>query len=88
MADFPDLDPTLNECENGVQVRFPLFDGGSETRAERIARMEAAGRLDPNCALCREFYEHPSLAPFAPDHKANPYCESGKHPHCTCDRCF
>ena len=24
----------------------------------------------------------------APPHKNSPNCESGKRPHCTCDRCF
>jgi hypothetical protein len=25
---------------------------------------------------------------FGPSHDASPSCESGKRPHCTCDRCF
>lgn len=25
---------------------------------------------------------------FHPSHDAMDHCESGKHPHCTCDRCF
>jgi hypothetical protein len=23
-----------------------------------------------------------------PSHDPSPHCESGKHPHCTCDTCF
>ena len=60
----------------------------TETREQKIARLEAQGRLDPNCAGCKEFYEHPNVDPFAPNHKASDYCESGKRPHCTCDICF
>ena len=26
--------------------------------------------------------------PVGPSHDASPYCQSGKHPHCTCDTCF
>ena len=39
---------------------------------------------DPGCAICA------GLAPgaLAPPHDANPRCESGKHPHCSCDICF
>ena len=39
---------------------------------------------DPGCAICA------GLAPgaLAPPHDASPRCESGKHPHCSCDICF
>lgn len=61
----------------------------TETREQKIARLEASGDLDPNCALCKsEFYPHPKLEPFAPAHKASSYCRSGKRAHCTCDTCF
>lgn len=61
-----------------------------ETKEEMIKRWEAEGRLDPNCLGCQEFYEYqgkPSSV-FAPNHKPSDRCESGKHPHCTCDTCF
>ena len=76
--------------EAGLQQVFPISPfGNSETRAERIERLEKLGHIDPDCALCqREFYPHPSLSPFAPRHKASERCESGQHPHCTCDTCF
>lgn len=59
-----------------------------ETRVERLARLEAMGLIDPTCAGCREWYEHPNADPFAPHHKASNLCESGKRPHCTCEVCF
>ena len=57
-------------------------------RQERIKRMERMGLLDPDCSGCREFYKHPTVSPFAPNHNASEGCESGKRPHCTCDACF
>lgn len=64
----------------------------TETIAARITRLETAGHLDPGCRGCDEFYAHiragkPDM-PFAPLHRSNPYCRSGKRPHCTCDSCF
>lgn len=59
-----------------------------EKKLKRIVRMEVMGALDRTCSRCREFYDHPDGTPFAPDHKASDHCESGKRPHCTCDRCF
>jgi hypothetical protein len=41
-------------------------------------------RLQPGeCAYCDENRES-----FAPSHDASQNCQSGKHPHCTCDTCF
>lgn len=65
-------------------------------REAEIARLEAAGLLDPNCLTCqREFYPHyrerwtpGGFGPFAPSHKALSSCRSGGYPHCTCDSCF
>lgn len=61
-----------------------------ETRDEQIARWERLGWLDPQCPGCREFYSSPwkPSEVFAPRHKAMDSCQSGKHPHCTCDGCF
>lgn len=59
-----------------------------ETKEQKIARLEAAGMIDPNCRGCREWYEHPTASPFAPSHQASSNCESGQRPHCTCDTCF
>ena len=61
-----------------------------ETREEMITRWEKQGRLDPNCTLCKEFYDYDGrpCSVFAPNHQPSINCESGKHPHCTCDICF
>jgi hypothetical protein len=64
----------------------------TETREEMIARWEQAGILDPSCLTCQgDFYAVTDKRPadiHAPRHKASPGCESGKHPHCTCDVCW
>lgn len=64
----------------------------TETRYEQIARWEATGLLDPNCAACqRDYYAATDKTPadvFAPRHRARPGCQSGSAPHCTCDTCF
>jgi hypothetical protein len=61
-----------------------------ETREQAIAFWELNGWLDPACRQCEERYlspKHPWDV-LAPNHKASRNCESGKHPHCTCDTCF
>jgi len=59
-----------------------------------MMEMEDAGLLSPECATCNEHF-YPAIKRgqkicevFAPSHKASDKCESGKHPHCTCDTCF
>lgn len=86
----PLIDTSVEQFDtDGRQLVFAISPfGASETRAERIARMEAMGSLVPGCAGCREFYEHPRLAPFAPSHRSGARCRSGGRPHCTCDTCF
>ena len=37
----------------------------------------------PGCRQC-ELYS----VFGGPDHHPSPMCQSGKHPHCTCDACF
>lgn len=64
------------------------WDGKTETRDEKIARLEADGRLDPNCPGCASAYAHPTVSPFAPHHEASDRCESGKRSHCTCPVCW
>lgn len=61
----------------------------AETQEQMVERWEAEGWLDPKCEECREFYTAamPTRV-FAPHHRASAACESGKRPHCTCDRCF
>lgn len=60
-----------------------------ESKADMIKRWESEGRLDPNCPSCKEFYTAAKpTSVFAPNHKPSDRCESGKHPHCSCDTCF
>lgn len=73
----------------GVQQVFAICPfGASETRAERIARLEALGVIAPDCDYCKAAYAHPTLSAFQPQHRAGAYCRSGKRPHCTCSGCF
>lgn len=59
----------------------------TETHAERLARLEKLGLIDPNCCGCREWYEKDKY-PFVPSHNASPRCQSGKRNHCSCDTCW
>jgi hypothetical protein len=36
------------------------------------------------CSYCDQFGDDPMM----PRHTPSDRCESGKHPHCTCDTCF
>lgn len=38
------------------------------------------------CAEC-DRYRAEGISMF-PSHTPSSFCESGKHPHCTCDMCF
>lgn len=61
----------------------------ADRRAATIARMEAAGRLLPDCPGCESRYAAANpLNVIAPPHVGSAACESGGHPHCSCDRCF
>lgn len=46
----------------------------------RYSRLRPPGE----CAFCDE-HRNDSMMP---SHDPSPRCESGKHPHCTCDTCF
>ena len=59
-----------------------------------ITQLEKSGDLSPDCKTCMEIF-YPQILKgvkpytiFAPRHKASSHCQSGKHPHCTCDTCF
>lgn len=39
-----------------------------------------------NCPDCKLIESKPGI--LAPRHDPSPACESGKHPHCSCDVCF
>lgn len=86
----PLIDRSVEEFDaDGMQVRFAIAPfGASESREERIARLERLGTLAPDCEYCREGYAHPTLSAFMPRHRAGAYCASGRRAHCTCDGCF
>lgn len=89
----PLVDVELNEFDaDGRQVRFAISPfGSSETREERIARLESIGSLDPGCDTCvRHFYPASDPASvFHPGHKPSRLCRmGGRRPHCTCKACW
>lgn len=43
-------------------------------------------RLRLNCPACQKYAQEGET--FHPPHDPSPMCESGKRPHCTCERCF
>jgi hypothetical protein len=50
-----------------------------------MATPKVSGFLpEGECKTC-DAYRHETMAPR---HTASPNCQSGKHPHCTCDTCF
>lgn len=58
---------------------------------DQIARRIEAGSLIEGCGRCERTIEEARKTgrwPIAPSHNASSRCESGKHPHCTCDTCF
>jgi hypothetical protein len=59
-------------------------------RAAVLAALERQGAIRPDCRECQgAFYAAPDPAnAFYPRHTAMPSCQSGRHPHCTCDTCF
>jgi hypothetical protein len=65
-----------------------------EPIAKVLAAVRAAAtgpRLEPGCTTCDEYREHFERTgswPSGPRHDAMERCESGKHPHCTCETCF
>jgi hypothetical protein len=64
---------------------------GTETIEEKISRLQRSGHLDPMCLGCREAYDAIRAGrprPDGPSHRPSPSCQSGKHPHCSCDTCF
>jgi hypothetical protein len=66
----------------------------NETVEEHITRLELMGIVDRNCITCQKNFIMPlkegvlMASIYMPAHKPSPRCESGKHPHCTCDICF
>lgn len=63
----------------------------NETREKQIARWEKSGWLVPGCPGCQPVYDDPrkpAQSQQGPSHKPSNHCESGKRPHCSCDRCW
>ena len=55
------------------------------TSAPRRRNLLAEGE----CKICDDRRPtDPALIPPGPPHDPSPRCESGGHPHCTCDTCF
>lgn len=54
-----------------------------------VQNMENLNVIVRNCLGCKPWYraDNPDHV-FAPRHNALPSCQSGRHPHCTCDICF
>jgi hypothetical protein len=55
-------------------------------QAERQARVDKGLPAEPksDCAYCRAHAGDNMMPPHTP----SIHCESGKHPHCTCDVCY
>lgn len=77
-----DNDEEFFETQQEAETRL------EQMRDERHARASFKGKLKhrtrPNCEFCRRYGHESNM----PSHDASDRCESGKRPHCTCDRCF
>lgn len=69
---------------------MPTEETTATLRAAVLAAMERQGAIDPNCKECQEAFYKSSTpeSAFYPRHTAMVSCQSGRHPHCTCDTCF
>jgi len=66
------------------------FNSRIESRADK-ARADAAFEANARRALPKgqcAFCDKHRNSPMMPSHFASNRCESGKHPHCTCNICF
>lgn len=53
---------------------------GDAAKKARLAYRRPPGE----CAYCDAHRDDPMM----PSHTASARCESGRHPHCTCDTCY
>lgn len=54
---------------------------------DKAKRPRRQHKLEPGeCAFCD--HERADGNDFHPSHDASPFCDSGKHDHCSCDVCF
>lgn len=66
------------------KTRFNLAAQVAALGADSLLPRGTPQRRRGECAYCDEYGDDPNM----PYHDASPRCESGKHPHCTCDTCF
>jgi len=72
-----------------IQIEEPTTIGGIPAT---IVRYKGSGSYNPSaiyvddCSYCQSEKEAGEVC--FPDHFAGNRCESGKHTHCSCDRCF
>lgn len=67
--------------ENNEIDRQAAADHSDGPQPNRLRRRLS---LIANCPFCAQH----GADPMMPYHDASDRCESGKHPHCTCDTCF
>ena len=60
------------------------IDGVPISHIQRMLEHGLKNRREEGCAYC-ETHKNDHMMP---PHKASDHCESGKHPHCTCDICY
>jgi hypothetical protein len=60
-------------------------DAAHDDRKPRILT-DARRKYVEGCTYCESIRE--DTHGWGPYHDASHRCESGKHPHCTCDTCF
>lgn len=68
-----------------------IIAGVQKEFLDNLARLVRMGVVDPECPGCADTIagvREGRWRPVGPGHKPSPACESGKHPHCSCDRCF
>jgi hypothetical protein len=79
---MPAMSELLSEQEKAPGYRSP---------DEQVRRYQELGMLETGCPRCEKNKKVILLGgsmPFGPSHKASRGCQSGSHPHCTCDTCF
>lgn len=72
-----------------MEMDFERFNDQFRETEEEIQERQKKARLayrrpPGECAYC-DAHRNDSMMP---SHTASKRCESGKHPHCTCDTCF
>ena len=67
----------IENCRSLLVEASPFY---SDVEKAQYRRRRPKGE----CTYCDEHGDDPMM----PSHMASARCESGKHPHCTCDTCF